>query len=926
MKYIKIHKASVHNLKNISVDIPRNKITVITGPSGSGKSSLAFDTLYAEGQRRYIESLSSYARQFLGQMAPPDVESISGLSPAIAIDQKTSSRNPRSTVGTVTEIYDYMRILFAKLGKGHCPDCHVPVMGQTKTEILNQIMSFKEGSKIQICAPIVKDQKGEHRELLTKFQTQGYSKIYLNNEFKMIDDNLKITKNNRNSIDLVIDRILLKKESESRLFEAIEFALKIAAGHTRIICDDKNYFFSEKNFCPSCQKNFPDLEPRLFSFNSPIGSCEECHGLGETKKFDKENLILNSSLSIEEGAIPSLLRYSFFYQMFLSVCKEEKIKLNIPLEKIPSKQIDLLFFGSDKIYTYNFESDNSVFKFKKEFPGFISWLTKKYHETNSEKTKADLELLMEIKECSVCEGKKLKPFPLATLIGGKNIYDIGNFSIDHLEKFFKSLKFQSKNDQIISNKLLKEINDRIVFLLDVGLNYITLNRKANTLSGGENQRIRLATQIGSALSGVLYVLDEPSIGLHQRDNEKLIQTLKNLRDLGNSVVVVEHDEETMMNADYIIDMGPGAGEFGGEIIAQGTPSEFMKKNSITAKFLSKKEKIEIPKKRRNLKEALTIVKATGNNLKNLSVKIPLGGMVCITGVSGSGKSTLVHKIIAKQIAHYLKTKQAKNMKGFESIKSQIVLDQSPIGRTPKSNPATYTGVFDPIRKLFASTNESKIRGYSAGRFSFNVKDGRCDKCEGNGQIKIEMHFLPDVYITCDECMGKKYNQETLAILYRGYSIFDILEMSVDESVTFFENHPSINRILKTLQSVGLGYIKLGQPATTLSGGEAQRMKLANELAKTTKGHTLYILDEPTTGLHFQDIKILLKAINDLIDKGNSAIIIEHNLDIIKTADWIIDMGPEGGENGGEIVAEGVPEVVAQNKKSFTGKFLHRLIM
>ncbi|MCB9092935.1 MAG: excinuclease ABC subunit UvrA [Halobacteriovoraceae bacterium] len=931
MKKITIHKANVHNLKNISVEIPRGSLTVITGPSGSGKSSLAFDTLYAEGQRRYIESLSSYARQFLGQMEPPDVESISGLSPAIAIDQKSGSRNPRSTVGTVTEIYDYMRILYARVGTAHCPECGEAVSAQTKTEIQQTLLEYPQKTKLQILAPIIYDRKGEHKELLQKYQSQGFSRIYLNGEMKTLDDQIKIDKNKRNTIQLVIDRLVIKPEIDARLLEALEYALKISQGHVHVYINDDLVYFSEKSFCSSCQISYPDLEPRLFSFNSPLGSCEQCKGLGETKTFTPDNLIEDANLSIEEGAIPFLQKHSFFMQMVRCIANTENVDLSKPLNKLPKKFFDLIFKGSSKQYTYKFESENSKYSFKKKFEGSIRWLERRYNESSSEKVKTDLEALMDIRKCPVCEGMKLKPFPLAVGIKDKNIFEASEGSITDTYHFFTNLKFKSKSKTLIANKVLKEINERLGFLLNIGLDYLTLNRQANTLSGGENQRIRLATQIGSALSGVLYVLDEPSIGLHQRDNVKLIQTLKNLRDLGNTVVVVEHDEETMLNADYLIDMGPAAGIHGGEIVDTGTPEQVIKRaRSTTTKFLSKKLKIEIPHKRRELKALIQLEEAKGNNLKAFNLAIPLGGLVCITGVSGSGKSTLVHQVLAKAVKNYLKHMKPdksylKSIKGLDSVQSMIKLDQSPIGRTPKSNPATYTGLFDSIRQLFSQTQEAKIRGYKQGRFSFNVKGGRCDKCEGNGQLKIEMHFLPDVFIICDECSGKRYNEETLNVFFRGKNIYDVLEMSVEEARDFFTHHPRIFRIIDTLYQVGLGYIKLGQSATTLSGGEAQRMKLARELAKNTKGHTLYILDEPTTGLHFQDIKVLLEAINRLIDQGNSVIVIEHNLDVIKASDWIIDLGPDGGDKGGEIVAEGTPEFIVKSKKSYTGKFLKPLL-
>ena len=931
MDKIQVTKAKVHNLKNIDVTLPRNSLTVITGPSGSGKSSLAFDTIYAEGQRRYIESLSSYARQFIGQIEPPEVESITGLSPSIAIDQKSTTKNPRSTVGTITEIYDYLRLLYARLGEAHCPESGEKVAKQTPQQIVEHILKFKDGSKLQLLSPIIRNKKGEHKEELAKYLSMGFSRIRLNGEIITLDDKVTINKSKFNNIDIVIDRLVMKDNIKSRLTDSVEHALKLSDGYLVVLVDDKEHFYSEKNYSFKTGKSYPDLEPRLFSFNSPIGACEICNGLGISKNFDIDGLLIDENLSLEDGAIPILKKNSFLMQMVRSVAEAEKVDLEKPFTKLSEKFKNILYNGTDKVYNYKFESENSSWNFKKEFPGIVSWLEKKYNESESEKTRADLEEFMIIKKCPGCKGKKLNPFALAATIQNKSIMDVCDLSISEAAEFVEKLNFTG-NQAIIAHKVLKEVRDRLKFLLNVGLDYLTLNRDAMTLSGGESQRIRLATQIGSALSGVLYVLDEPSIGLHQRDNEKLIQTLINLRDIGNTVLVVEHDEDTMLASDYIIDMGPHAGLHGGEVVATGTPTEIRKnKKSITGKYLNGDLKIQIPESRRKLTDKITLNKAKEHNLKEVTLNLPLGGMTCITGVSGSGKSTLVHKVLIPAIKNYIsRGKRGSNanyhsITGVDKIQSIIELDQSPIGRTPHSNPATYTGLFDDIRNIFSMTNESKVRGYKPGRFSFNVKGGRCETCEGNGVLKIEMHFLPDVFVTCSECRGSRYNNETLSILYRGKNISDVLNMSIEEAVDFFENHPKVHRALKVLNDVGLGYIKLGQPATTLSGGEAQRLKLSRELSKSTKGQCLYVLDEPTTGLHFEDINILLKALNKLVEHGHSLLIIEHNLDVIKTADWVIDLGPEGGKNGGLIIAEGTPETVAKVKSSYTGKFLAKML-
>lgn len=931
MEKIQVTKAKVHNLKNIDVSLPRHSLTVITGPSGSGKSSLAFDTIYAEGQRRYIESLSSYARQFIGQFEAPEVESITGLSPAIAIDQKSTTKNPRSTVGTITEIYDYLRLLYARLADAHCPESGEKVSKQSPQQIVDQILKFKSGTKLQILSPVIRNKKGEHKEELTKYQGMGFSRIRLNGDIINLDDSVVINKSKFNNVDIVVDRLVMKEGINSRLTESVEHALKLSDGYLIILADDKEHFYSEKNYSFKSGKSFPDLEPRLFSFNSPLGACPNCNGLGISKTFDVDGLLLDEKMSLEEGAVPLLKKNTFLMQMVRSVAQAEKVDIDKPFEKLPEKFLSLLYYGGEKVYTYKFESENSSWNFKKEFPGIVAWLEKKYHESESDRTRADLEIYMIIKKCPACKGKKLNPFALAATIKGKSIMDVCDLSIQESADFFESLEFTG-NQAIIAHKVLKEVRDRLKFLLNVGLSYLTLNRDAMTLSGGESQRIRLATQIGSALSGVLYVLDEPSIGLHQRDNEKLIKTLIALRDIGNTVLVVEHDEDTMLASDFIVDMGPQAGLHGGEIVATGTPDQIKaNKKSMTGKYLSGQLKIEVPKERRKLTTKITLNKAKEHNLKDVTLNLPLGGMTCITGVSGSGKSTLVHKVLIPAIKNYIsKGKRGSNanyhsITGVDKIQSIIELDQSPIGRTPHSNPATYTGLFDDIRNIFSMTNESKVRGYKPGRFSFNVKGGRCETCEGNGVLKIEMHFLPDVYVTCSECRGSRYNNETLSILYRGKNISDVLNMSIEEAEGFFENHPKVNRALKVLNAVGLGYIKLGQPATTLSGGEAQRLKLSRELSKSTKGSCLYVLDEPTTGLHFEDINILLKALNKLVEQGHSLLIIEHNLDVIKTADWVIDLGPEGGSGGGQIVAEGTPETVAKVRGSYTGKYLAKML-
>lgn len=932
---INVVKAAVHNLKDVSISIPKNTLTVITGPSGSGKSSLAFDTIYVEGQRRYIESLSSYARQFLGQYQPPEVESITGLSPAIAIDQKTSSKNPRSTVGTTTEIYDYLRVLYARIGTLYDPDTGVEVRRYTPSQITREVLKMGDKAKLQILAPIPYNEKIKFKELSSKFQTMGFTRARLDGEMIQLEDGIKAPKG-KYQLDIVVDRIVLKDDVEKRLADSIEYALKLAEGNVQILVDDKKVLnFSEHNKSTNGDVVYPELEPRLFSFNSPIGACEVCNGLGETKIFDVDLMIFDESLPLLEGAItPLSKRNSFLYKMVETIADEEGVDVEVPFKKLPKKFTNILFNGSDKVYRYSFTSENSHFEFSKAFPGLSAWLEKKYLESGSDKVRLELEKYMNIKCCPSCKGLRLNKIALSTKIGDKNIMDLCTLSIAECFSYLNAIKLDGEK-KIIAEKLLKEIISRLRFLNDVGLNYLTLNRGAMTLSGGESQRIRLATQIGSALSGVLYVLDEPSIGLHQRDNDRLIKTLKTLRDLGNTVLVVEHDEDTMNESDYIIDMGPGAGIHGGTIVSHGPlPKLLADKKSLTARFLSGTDRIPVPQTRKKATKYLKLTGATEHNIKKLNVDFPLGGLVCVTGVSGSGKSTLVHKVLVPALKTHLANSGNRTLyskanytalAGVDEIKTVIELDQSPIGRTPHSNPATYTGLFDDIRDIFASTNESQIRGYKTGRFSFNVKGGRCEECEGNGVKKIEMHFLPDVYITCTECKGTRYNAETLSVLYKGKNISEVLEMSIEEGCEFFKNHTKISRVLETLRSVGLGYMKLGQPATTLSGGEAQRLKLSRELSKRTKGHCLYVLDEPTTGLHFQDIKILLSALQQLVDQGHTLLIIEHNLDVIKTADHVIDLGPEGGSGGGEVVAIGTPEEVAKNAKSITGKYLKKVL-
>ena len=934
-----IRGAKEHNLKNVNLELPRNKFIVFTGLSGSGKSSLAFDTIYAEGQRRYVESLSSYARQFLGQMEKPNVEYIEGLSPAISIDQKTTSRNPRSTVGTVTEIYDYLRLLFARVGDVHCPTCGKPISQMTIQEIVDKILEFPERTKLQILSPIVRGQKGTHKKVIENIAKDGFVRIRVDGESYEVTDEIDLNKNKKHNIEVVVDRIVVKDGIESRLADSIETAVKLSDGLVIAqVVDGEEVMFSTKFACPEHGIGIEELSPRMFSFNAPFGACDVCNGLGESREVDPELVIPNKDLSIKQGAIAAWGNVStsddtYYSKMVQSLAAHFNVSLDTPFKDLPEDFVQELLYGQNNIMVeFIFDSKfGGRREYKAPFEGVIVNLERRYRETNSDYSREKIEEYMAEIPCHKCKGNRLKKEVLSVLIGGKNIIEVTDLSVKELLNFVDNLHLSEKN-QFIAHEILKEINERASFLRDVGLEYLTLSRKAGTLSGGEAQRIRLATQIGSALVGVLYVLDEPSIGLHQRDNEKLIGTLRHLTDIGNTLIVVEHDEDTMREADYVVDIGPGAGVHGGQIVAQGTLDEILENpNSMTGLYLSGKKVIEIPEHTREGNGNFIEIKgASENNLKNINAKIPLGKFVCITGVSGSGKSSLINSILYKGVAskvNRLKQRPGKHKEilGLENIDKVINIDQSPIGRTPRSNPATYTGVFDQIRDLFATTNEAKARGYKKGRFSFNVKGGRCEACKGDGIIKIEMHFLPDVYVPCEVCKGERYNRETLQVKYKDKSIADVLDMNVEEALEFFENIPSIKRKLETLMDVGLSYIKLGQPSTQLSGGEAQRIKLATELSKRPTGKTLYILDEPTTGLHFADVHKLIEILHRLSEGGNTVVVIEHNLDVIKTADYIIDVGPEGGDKGGTVIAKGTPEEVMKNKKSYTGEYLKRHI-
>lgn len=937
-QFIKIRGANENNLKNLDVAIPRNELVVLTGLSGSGKSSLAFDTIYAEGQRRYMESLSSYARQFLGQMEKPNVESIEGLSPAISIDQKSTNRNPRSTVGTVTEIYDYFRLLYARIGIPHCPKCGREIKKQTVDQMVDQIMKLPERTRIQLLAPVVRGRKGTHAKLLEQARKSGYVRVQIDGSLYELSEEIRLDKNKKHNIEIVVDRLIVKEGIEKRLTDSIETVLNLAEGRLMVDTMDGNIQnFSQSFACPDCGISIDEIEPRSFSFNNPFGACPSCFGLGYKMEFDVDLMIPDKSLSIQQGAITVLGwqsctdKGSFTRAILDALAKEYGFDLDTPFEEYPQKIQDILLYGTNghqvKVY-YKGQRGEGVYDVA--FEGVIKNVERRYRETGSDATKQEYETFMRITPCPACKGQRLKPEALAVTVGDKNIYEVTSLSISSLQEFLNDLKLTS-TQEMIGEQVLKEIRARVGFLVNVGLEYLTLSRATGTLSGGEAQRIRLATQIGSGLVGVAYILDEPSIGLHQRDNDKLLATLKHLRDLGNSLIVVEHDEDTMRAADCIVDIGPGAGEHGGELVAIGTAEEIMKNpNSITGQYLSGKKKIPVPSERRKPTGFLIVRKAAENNLKNIDVKIPLGVMTCVTGVSGSGKSSLVNEILYKSLARKLNRARTipgkhKCIEGVEQLDKVIDIDQSPIGRTPRSNPATYTGVFDQIRDLFAATADAKARGYKKGRFSFNVKGGRCEACSGDGILKIEMHFLPDVYVPCEVCHGKRYNRETLEVKYKGKNIYDVLNMTVEEALEFFDHVPSIKRKIQTLYDVGLSYIKLGQPSTELSGGEAQRIKLATELSKRGTGKTIYILDEPTTGLHFADVHKLIEILHRLAEGGNTVVVIEHNLDVIKTADYIIDIGPEGGDKGGTVIASGTPEEVAANPVSYTGRYVSKYL-
>ena len=932
MDKIIVKGARENNLKNIDIELPKNKLIVMTGVSGSGKSSLAFDTIYAEGERRYVESLSAYARQFIGNSNKPDVDSIEGLSPSISIDQKSTNKNPRSTVGTITEIYDYLRLLFARIGTVYCPNHHIPIYAQSIEQMTDKVLSFNN-EKILIVAPVVRQEKGTHKELFEDLKQKGYTKVRVNKEIKSLDEPIELEKNKKSNIEVLIDKLTVEESERSRIFESIEMSTTLADGKVLIVKDDEEILMSEAYACPYCNYSIGELEPRMFSFNSPFGACPECKGLGEKLKISEDLIMPDKSKSLLDGGITALnLDNNQYYQTISQVCKYYNIDITKPLKDLTKEQLNIILYGSNDIIDFDYVSKNGNTRHTTNtFEGVITNLERRYLETNSGWIREWLENFMVETDCPVCHGTRLQDSVLSVYINKENIHTLTCKSIGDLYEFFTNLKL-SKEKQSISELILKEIKNRLEFLKNVGLSYLTLNRSAGTLSGGEAQRIRLATQIGSKLSGVLYVLDEPSIGLHQKDNEKLINSLKEMRDLGNTLIVVEHDTDTMLAADYLVDVGPHAGEFGGEIIAAGTPEEVMANpNSLTGRYLSKKERIEVPKTRRKGNgKKIKVVGAKEHNLKNISVEIPLGKFVCVTGVSGSGKSTLVNEIIYKTLRNNLyKTHEVvgkvKDVKGLENIDKVVMITQDAIGKTPRSNPATYVGVFDDIRTLFSEMKESKIKGYTPARFSFNVKGGRCEACWGDGVKKIEMHFLPDVYVPCDVCKGKRYNKETLDIKFKGKNIYDVLNMRVSEALPFFENVPKIYNKLKVMDEVGLSYIKLGQSAPTLSGGEAGRVKLSKELQKKPTGKSIFILDEPTTGLHSDDIKKLLIILNRIVDNGDTVLVIEHNLDVIKVADYIIDLGPEGGTFGGEVVATGTPEEVSKNKNSYTGEFLKKVL-
>ena len=937
-QFIKIRGANEHNLKNVSLDIPRDKMVVLTGLSGSGKSSLAFDTIYAEGQRRYMESLSSYARQFLGQMEKPNVESIEGLSPAISIDQKSTNRNPRSTVGTVTEIYDYFRLLYARIGIPHCPKCGREIKKQTVDQMTDQIMGLPEGTRIQLLAPVVRGKKGTHAKLLERAKKSGYVRVRVDGNLYELSEEITLDKNIKHNIEIIVDRLIIRDGMEKRLSSSIEAVLGLAEGLLVVdVIGQEELHFSQNFACPDCGISIEEIEPRSFSFNNPFGACPVCFGLGYKMEFDEDLMIPDKSLSINEGAImvtgwqSCADKSSFTNAILRALCEEYHFDLDTPFEAYSQEVHDILIYGTNgKEVKVHYKGQRGEGVYDVAFEGLIKNVERRYRETGSETMRAEYESFMQITPCRECGGQRLKKSALAVTVGGKNISEITAMSITKLKEFLETIEL-TETQQMIAGQLLREIHARLQFLLDVGLEYLTLSRATGSLSGGEAQRIRLATQIGSGLVGVAYILDEPSIGLHQRDNDKLLATLKHLRDLGNTLIVVEHDEDTMFAADCIVDIGPGAGEHGGRVIAQGTAEEIMKnEDSITGAYLSGRKKIPVPEQRKQPTGWLKVIGAAENNLKNIDVAFPLGVMTCVTGVSGSGKSSLVNEILYKSLAKKLNRARTipgkhKRIEGLEQLDKVIAIDQSPIGRTPRSNPATYTGVFDMIRDLFASTADAKAKGYKKGRFSFNVKGGRCEACAGDGILKIEMHFLPDVYVPCEVCGGKRYNRETLEVKYKGKSIYDVLDMTVEEAMHFFENVPSIRRKMETLYDVGLSYIKLGQPSTTLSGGEAQRIKLATELSRRSTGKTVYILDEPTTGLHFEDVRKLVEILRRLAEDGNTVIVIEHNLDVIKTADYIIDIGPEGGDRGGTVIASGTPEEIAQSPISYTGAYVDKML-
>lgn len=937
-QYIKIRGANEHNLKNVDIDIPRDQLVVLTGLSGSGKSSLAFDTIYAEGQRRYMESLSSYARQFLGQMEKPNVESIEGLSPAISIDQKSTNRNPRSTVGTVTEIYDYFRLLYARIGIPHCPKCGKEIKKQTVDQMVDQILELPEGTKIQLLAPVVRGRKGRHEKLFERAKKSGYVRVRVDGNLYELSEDIVLDKNIKHNIEIIVDRLVVRPGIERRMTDSIENVLALAEGLMIVdVIGGEPINFSQSFSCPDCGISIEEIEPRSFSFNNPFGACPECFGLGYKMEFDIDLMIPDKSLSIDEGAIAVMGwqsctdEKSFTRAILNALSKEYNFSLSTPFQDYPEEIKNILVYGTNgKTVKVHYVGQRGEGFYDIAFEGLIKSVERRYRETSSEVSKAEYETFMRITPCRECGGQRLKQSSLAVTVGGMNIAEVTELSIAKLQKFLNELQL-TKTQELIGAQILKEIKMRIGFLMDVGLDYLTLARATGSLSGGEAQRIRLATQIGSGLVGVAYILDEPSIGLHQRDNGKLLKTLKHLRDLGNTLIVVEHDEDTMLEADYVVDIGPGAGEHGGNVVAAGTAKEIMDiPESITGAYLSGRKKIPVPEVRKNPTGWIKVIGVAENNLKNIDVKFPLGVMTCVTGVSGSGKSSLVNEILYKKLAKELNRARTipgkhKRIEGVEQLDKIINIDQSPIGRTPRSNPATYTGVFDLIRDLFAATADAKARGYKKGRFSFNVKGGRCEACSGDGILKIEMHFLPDVYVPCEVCGGKRYNRETLEVKYKGKSIFDVLDMTVEEALKFFENVPSIRRKIETLYDVGLSYIKLGQPSTTLSGGEAQRIKLATELSKRSTGKTIYILDEPTTGLHFADVHKLTEILRRLTEDGNTVIVIEHNLDVIKTADYIIDIGPEGGDRGGTIVANGTPEEVAKNPNSYTGYYIDAIL-